>query len=219
MISQIMTDFPTKYQEYPASTASKLLDNLSMYFLTLPVESLAMEVSRDISRHRGFIEGALPALYALSTMKFASAGSFEDETDFLDVESDDGFIKKKVPQKMRKRNRQKIHTAIDTSPFVRLGVVVPLTGEAAASLSTYILTELKKALSVSIFATFLTFSLTAPVSFTSRFCGGRNWQATSKPYSSQRWKSLPKMLRLKFRQSRMSRAQQTDPMHTQWFNP
>lgn len=147
LISQIMTDFPTKYQEYPASIASKLLDNLSMYFLTLPVESLAMEVSRDISRHRGFVEGALPALYSMSTMKFASAGSFEDEIDLFDVESDDGFVKKKVPQKLRKRNRQKAHTAIDTSPFVRLGVVVPLTSEAAASLSTYILTELKKALS------------------------------------------------------------------------
>jgi hypothetical protein len=154
MITQIMKDFPTKYQEYPASIASKLLDNLSMYFVTLPVaEPLAMDVSRDISRHRGFVEGALPALYSLSTMKFASAESFEDETDLFEVESDDGFVKKKLPQKLRKRNRQKARTAVDTSPFMRLGVVVPLTNEAAASLSTYILTELKKALSVSTFAT------------------------------------------------------------------
>jgi hypothetical protein len=86
-------------------------------------------------------------------MKFASAGSFEDETDLFEVESDDGFVKKKLPQKLRKRNRQKARTAVDTSPFVRLGVVMPLTSEAAASLSTYILTELKKALSVSTFAT------------------------------------------------------------------
>ncbi|KAG2091484.1 uncharacterized protein F5147DRAFT_822994 [Suillus discolor] len=147
MISQIMTDFPTKSQEYPASIARKMLDSLSMYFLALPVESLATDVSRNISRHRGFIEGALPVLCALGTMKFTGTGSSEDEIDLFDVESDYGFIKRKVPQKMRKRNRLKVHTAIDTSLFVRLGVVVPLTSEAAASLSTHILAELKHALS------------------------------------------------------------------------
>ncbi|KAG2139121.1 uncharacterized protein EDB93DRAFT_708493 [Suillus bovinus] len=147
MISQVMTDFPTKSQDYPASIARKMLDNLSMSFLALPAESLAMDISRDISRHRGFIEGALPVLCALNTMKFADAGSFEDEIDLHDVESDDGFVKKKVPQKMRKRNRPKAQTVVDTSLFVRLGAVVPLTNEAAASLSTYILAKLKNALS------------------------------------------------------------------------
>ncbi|KAG2070627.1 hypothetical protein BDR04DRAFT_1099616 [Suillus decipiens] len=145
MISQIMTDFPTNSQEYSASIASKMLDSLSMYFLALPVESLA-EVSRDISHHRGFIDSASPVLRVLSTMKFASATSFEDETDLFDVESDDGFIKKKVPQKIRKRNRQKAHAPIDTSPFVRLGVAVPPTSEAAASLSSYVLAELRNIL-------------------------------------------------------------------------
>ncbi|KAG2160214.1 uncharacterized protein EDB93DRAFT_1324636 [Suillus bovinus] len=147
MISQIITDFPTNSQEYSASIAKKLLDSLSMYFLAFPVESLAMDVSRDISRHRGFVEGALPVLCALSTMSFAGAGSFEDEIDPFDIESDDGFVKKKVTQKMRKRNRLKAHTAIDASLFVRLGVVVPLTSEAAASLTSYILAELRNALS------------------------------------------------------------------------
>ncbi|KAG0703070.1 hypothetical protein DFH29DRAFT_918710 [Suillus ampliporus] len=147
MISQIMTDFPTKSPEYPSSLASKMLDNLSMYFLALPVESLETEVSRDISRHRGFIEGALPVLGALSTMTFASVKSFEDESDLFDVEPDDGFVKMKVPQKMRKRNRQKVHTTIDTSLFVRLDVAVPPTSEAAALLSTSILAELKQVLS------------------------------------------------------------------------
>ncbi|KAG1889225.1 hypothetical protein F4604DRAFT_1612723 [Suillus subluteus] len=147
MISHIMTGFPMKSQEYLTSIASKMLDNLSMYFLALPVESLPVEVSRDISRHRGFIEGALPVLRTLSTMKFTSAKSFEDETDPFDIESDDGFVKKKVPQKIRKRNRQKAYTAIDTSLFVRLGVVVPPTSEAAISLSSHILEELKITLS------------------------------------------------------------------------
>ncbi|KAG2131228.1 P-loop containing nucleoside triphosphate hydrolase protein [Suillus bovinus] len=147
IISQIMTDFPTKFQEYPASIAGKMLDNLSMYFLTLPDESLAMDVSRDISRHRGFIERALPVLCALDTMKFASAGSFENEIDLFDVRSDYGFTTKKVPQKMRKRNRRlKAHMTIDTSLFARLGVVVPLTSEDAASLSTHILAKLKDTL-------------------------------------------------------------------------
>jgi hypothetical protein len=153
MISQIMTDFPTKSQEYPASIARKMLDNLSMNFLAFPAESLAMDVSRDITRHRCFIEGALPALFALNTMEFFGVESFEDEIDLLD-ESDDGFVKKKVPQKMRKRNRPKAHTSIDASLFLRLDVVVPLTSEAAASLSTHILTKLKNVLSVSIFSTF-----------------------------------------------------------------
>ncbi|KAG1862479.1 P-loop containing nucleoside triphosphate hydrolase protein [Suillus tomentosus] len=143
-----MTDFPTKSQEYPASIARKMLDNLSMYFLTLPVESLARDISRDIGRHRGFIERALPVLCALNTMKFAGAGSFEDEIDLFDVYFDNGFFKK-VPQKKRKRNRPKAHAAIDTSPFVRLGVAVPLTSKAAASLSIDILAELKNALSLS----------------------------------------------------------------------
>ncbi|KAG2096334.1 uncharacterized protein F5147DRAFT_839983 [Suillus discolor] len=146
MISQIMTDFPTKSQEYPASIARKILDNLSMNFLAFPAESLAMDVSRDITRHRCFIEGALPVIFALNSMEFSGAGSFEGEIDVSD-ESDDGFVKKKVPQKMRKRNRPKAHTSIDTSLFVRLGVVVPLTSEAATSLSTQILAKLKNALS------------------------------------------------------------------------
>ncbi|KAG1807540.1 P-loop containing nucleoside triphosphate hydrolase protein [Suillus variegatus] len=134
IISQIMTNFPTKSQEYPASIARRMLDTLSMYFLAFPAESLTVDISKDIDRHSGFIEGALPVLYALNTMGIAGA------------ESDNGFVKKKVPQKMYKRNRLKGHTAIDTSLFVRLGVVVPLTSEAAASLSTHILAELKNAL-------------------------------------------------------------------------
>ncbi|KAG1851820.1 hypothetical protein C8R48DRAFT_361252 [Suillus tomentosus] len=146
MISQIMKDFPRISQDYPTSVARTMLDNLSMYFLAFPAEPLAMDVSRDISRHRGFIEDALPVLCALNTMTFSGAGSFEDEIDLLD-ESDDGFVKKKVPQKMRKRNRPKAHTSIDASLFLRLDVIVPLTSEAAASLSTHILTKLKNVLS------------------------------------------------------------------------
>ncbi|KAG1809265.1 hypothetical protein EV424DRAFT_1328374 [Suillus variegatus] len=146
MISRIMTDFPRISQEYPTSVARTMLDNLSMYFLDFPAEPLAMDVSRDISRHRGFIEDALPVLCALNTMKFSGAGSFEDEIDLFD-QPDDGFVKKKVPQKMYKRNRPKAHTSIDASLFLRLDVVVPLTSEAAASLSTHILTKLKNTLS------------------------------------------------------------------------
>ncbi|KAG2112614.1 uncharacterized protein F5147DRAFT_683711 [Suillus discolor] len=153
MISRIMTDFPRISQEYPTSVARTMLDNLSMYFSNFPAEPLAMDVSRDISRHRGFIEDALPVLCALNTMEFSGAGSFEDEIDLFN-QSDDGFVKKKVPQKMYKRNRPKAHTSIDASLFLRLDVVVPLTSEAAASLSTHILTKLKNTLSVSIFSAF-----------------------------------------------------------------
>ncbi|KAG2108067.1 P-loop containing nucleoside triphosphate hydrolase protein [Suillus discolor] len=140
MISQIMTDFPTKSQEYPASIARKMLDNLSMNFLACPAESLAMDVSRDITHHRCFSEGALPVLFALNSMEFSGARSFEDE---IFDKSNDRFVKKKV----RNRNRPKAHTSIDRSLFVRLGVVVPLTSEAAALLSTQILAKLKNALS------------------------------------------------------------------------
>ncbi|KAG1738617.1 uncharacterized protein EDB91DRAFT_1249139 [Suillus paluster] len=149
MILQILTDFPTKSQEYPSSLASKVLDNLSIYFLALPIESLETEVSRDISRHRGFIEGALPLLRALSTMKFSSANSFEDESDLFDIEPDEGFVKMKVHQKMRKRHRQKPqHAGINTSLFARLDVAVPTTSDAATALSTHILTKLKQVLSL-----------------------------------------------------------------------
>ncbi|OJA08894.1 hypothetical protein AZE42_07842 [Rhizopogon vesiculosus] len=80
MISQIMIDFPTKYQEYPSSLASKVLDRLSTYFLALPVESLATKVSRDISRNRGFIESALPLLCTLNMMTFANEKTSEAAT-------------------------------------------------------------------------------------------------------------------------------------------
>ncbi|KAG1881873.1 hypothetical protein C8R48DRAFT_682497 [Suillus tomentosus] len=145
MISQIMTDFPRKSQEYPTSVARTMLDNLSMYFLAFPDEPLAMDVARDISRHRGFIEDALHVLCRLNTMKFSGAGSFEDENNLFD-ESDDGFVKKKVPHKIRESNLPIAHTSIDASIFPRLDVVVPLTSEAAGSLSTHILTKLKNAL-------------------------------------------------------------------------
>lgn len=159
MISQIMSDFPATSQEYPSSIASKMLDSLSMYFLALPVQSLPTEVSRDISRHRGFIEGALPALSALNTMLFSNDKSFEDDINLYDVEPDDGLIiKVKVSQKMRKRKlRQKPRATVDTSLFVKLGVPVPHTSEAATSLSVVILAELNGILSVRIFAPFLCF--------------------------------------------------------------
>ncbi|KAG1720128.1 uncharacterized protein EDB91DRAFT_1257152 [Suillus paluster] len=149
IISQILTDFPKKSQEYPSSLASKILDNLSICFLALPVESLEMEVSRDISRHRGFIEGTLPLLRALSTMKFSSANSFEDESDLFDIKPDEGFVKMKVHQKMCKQHRQKPqHAGINTSLFARLDVAVPTTSNAATALSTHILAELKQVLSL-----------------------------------------------------------------------
>ncbi|KAG1738631.1 P-loop containing nucleoside triphosphate hydrolase protein [Suillus paluster] len=152
MILQIMTDFPTKSQEYPSSLASKILDNLSISFLALPIRFLEAEISSDfISHHRGFIEGALPLLCALSTMKFAGANSFEDESDVEDIEPDDEFFKKKVHQKMRKRNRRKAQRAvINISHFARLDVAVPTTSDAAAALSIHILAELKEVLSKSL---------------------------------------------------------------------
>jgi hypothetical protein len=144
-----MTDFPAKSQDYPLSLASKVLDSLSMYFLALPVESLATEVSRDIRRHRGFIEGALPVLCALSTMTFTN-----------EKLSDDGLIVKvKVSRKARQRNRQKPRASVDRSLFVKLGVIVPHTREAATLLSISILAKLKEALSVSIYTLFPAFSL------------------------------------------------------------
>jgi len=147
MISQIMSDFPTKSQEYPSSLASKVLDSLSMYFLALPVECLPTEVSRDISRNRGFIEGALPVLCALNTMTFANEKSFEEDINLYDVDPDDGFIKLKVSQKTQKRNRQKPRATINTALFVKLGVTVPHTSEAATLLTIAILVELKEILS------------------------------------------------------------------------
>jgi len=136
-----------------------MLDTLSMYFLAFPVESLAVDASRNISRHRGFIEAALPVLCALNTMTFTSEQPFEDDVDLLAIEPDDGFIKLKVPQKMRKRNRQKPRTSVDVSLFDKIDVAVPRTSEEATLWSISILAELRDILSVSILALFEHFSL------------------------------------------------------------
>jgi len=145
MITQIMIDFPTDAQEYLSSLSSKMLDILSTDILTLPIESLARDVSRDISRHRVFIEGATPVLCALSTMKFADSRLLEDN------------VRMKAPRAVRKGNRQKAPATVDTSNFIKLGVVVPPTSEAASLLSTYILSELNQILSVCMLHTFQCF--------------------------------------------------------------
>jgi len=154
MISQIIADFPTSSQEYPSSLANKMLDTLSTYFFAFPVESLTVDVSRDISRHKRYIDAALSVLCALNTMTFTSEQPLEGDADLLAIEPDDGFVRLKVPQAMRKRNHQKPRAAIDVSSFDTLGVPVPRTSEEATLWSTSILAELKVILSVSIPALF-----------------------------------------------------------------
>lgn len=166
MVSQIVDDFPTDAQEYRSSLACKMLDNVSVYALALPIESLAREVAKDIGRYRAFVEGAHPVLCALSAMKFA------DVQSLTSAESDDRVVK--TSQVMRKRNCQNARVTIDASLFIKLGMAVPSTSEAATSLSFDILEELKKILSVCILMMYFSTFLIAPSSFTSRFCGGRN---------------------------------------------
>ena len=136
-----------------------MLDTLSVYFLAFPVESLAVGVSRDIGRHKGYIDAALPVLCALHTMTFTSEQPCEGDADLLAVEPDDGFVKLKVLQKMRKRNHQKPRATIDVSFFDKLGVAIPRTSEEATLWSVSILAELKVILSVSILALFEHLSL------------------------------------------------------------
>ncbi|KAG1718561.1 hypothetical protein EDB19DRAFT_1837892 [Suillus lakei] len=147
MVSQIMVDFPKDAQEYRSSLARKMLDTVSVHVLALPIESLAREVAKDIGRYRAFIEGASPVLCALSTMKFADVKSLENNFDLFGVEPDVRFVNMQASRAMRKRDCQNALTTIDASLFVKLGMAVPPTSEAATSLSTYILAELKKILS------------------------------------------------------------------------
>ncbi|KAG1719467.1 hypothetical protein EDB19DRAFT_2045105 [Suillus lakei] len=155
MVSQIMVDFPKDAQEYHSSLARKMLDTVSVHVLTLPIESLAREVAKDIGRYRAFIEGASPVLCALSTMKFADVKSLENDFDLFGVEPDVRFVNMQASRAMRKRDCQNALTTIDASLFVKLGMAVPPTSEAATSLSTYILAELKKILSVCILTMYL----------------------------------------------------------------
>ncbi|KAG1825456.1 uncharacterized protein BJ212DRAFT_276627 [Suillus subaureus] len=131
MISQIMVDFPTDAPEYCSSLARKILDNVSVHALALPIESLTRE----------------PVLCALSTMKFADVESLESDLNIFGVEPNDRFVNMQASQAMRKRDRQNACVTIDASLFVKLGMAVPPTSEAATSLSTYILAELKTILS------------------------------------------------------------------------
>ncbi|KAG2132368.1 hypothetical protein DEU56DRAFT_981701 [Suillus clintonianus] len=147
MISQIMVDFPTDAQEYRSSLAHKMLDNLSVHVLALPVESLARDVAMDLGRYRSFIQGASPVLCALSTMKFADVKSLENDFDLFGVEPDDRFVNMQASRAMRKRDCQNARVTIDASLFATIGMDVPSTSEAATSLSTYIFAELKKILS------------------------------------------------------------------------
>jgi hypothetical protein len=65
-----MAGFPSDAQDYHSSLACKMLENVSVHALSLPIESLAREVAKDIGRYRAFIEGAHLVLRTLSTMKF-----------------------------------------------------------------------------------------------------------------------------------------------------
>ncbi|KAG1889227.1 hypothetical protein F4604DRAFT_1950186 [Suillus subluteus] len=150
MISQIMVDFPTDAQEYCSSLTRKMLDNVSVHALALPIESLAREVAKDIGRYRAFIEDALPVLCALSTMKFADVESLESDLNLFGIGPNDRFVNIQASRAIRKRDRQNACVTIDASLFVKLGMAVPPTSEAATSLSTYILAELKNILSVCI---------------------------------------------------------------------
>jgi hypothetical protein len=145
-----MDDFPTDAEEYRLSLARKMLDNVSVHALALPIESLTREVAKDIGRYRAFVEDAQPVLCALSTMKFADIQSLESDPNLFGVELDDRFINVQASRAMRKRDRQNACVTIDASLFVKIGVAVPPTSEAATSLSTYILRELKKILLVCI---------------------------------------------------------------------
>ncbi|KAG1864912.1 hypothetical protein F4604DRAFT_1683323 [Suillus subluteus] len=147
MISQIMVDFPTDAQEYYSSPARKILDNMSVHALALPIESLTREVAKDIGRYRAFIEDAQPVLCALSTMKFVDVKS---DPNLFGVEPNDRSVNMQASRAMRKHDRQNTCVTIDASLFAKLGMAMPPTSEAATSLSTYILAELKKILSVCI---------------------------------------------------------------------
>ncbi|KAG2034062.1 hypothetical protein BDR03DRAFT_993883 [Suillus americanus] len=142
MISQIMVDFPIDAQEYRSSLARKMLENVSIHALALPIESLTREVAKDIGRYRAFIEDAQAVLCALSTMKFADVKSLESDPNLFGVQPN-----MQASRAMRKRDRQNASVTIDASLFVKLGMAVPPTTEAATSLSTYILAELKNVLS------------------------------------------------------------------------
>jgi hypothetical protein len=142
-----------------------MLDSVSVYVLALPIESLAREVAKDIGRYRAFIEGAQPVLCALSTMKFADAKSLKTRSDPnpFGVEPDDRVFNMQASRVMRKRDCQDARVTIDASLFVKLGMAVPPTSEAATSLSIYILAELKKILSVCILMIyFSTFTDSSP---------------------------------------------------------
>ncbi|KAG2034294.1 hypothetical protein BDR03DRAFT_1093813 [Suillus americanus] len=155
MISQIMVDFPTDAPEYCSSLARKMLDNLSVHALALPIQSLTREVAKDIGRYRAFIEDAQPVLCALSTMEFAVVELLEGNLNFFGVEPNDKFVNMQASRAMRKRDRQNTSVTIDASLFVKLGMAVPPTSEAATSLSTYILAEMKMILSVCVLIMYL----------------------------------------------------------------
>ncbi|KAG2360020.1 hypothetical protein BDR07DRAFT_1487588 [Suillus spraguei] len=124
-----------------------MLDSVSVYALALPIVSLEREVARDIGRYRAFIEGTQPVLGALSTMKFADVKSLKSDSNLFGVEPGDGVVNMQASQIMHKRDYQNTRVTIDASLFVKLGMAVPPTSEAATSLSAYILSELKKILS------------------------------------------------------------------------
>jgi len=164
MISQVI-DFPNDAKEYRSSLARKILDNVSVYALALPIESLTRDVAKDIGRYRAFIEGAQPVLCALSTMKFADVRLLGRDPNLFGMERNDRSINMQASQDAPKRNRQNACITIDTSLFVKLGVAVPTTKEAATSLSTYILAELKKILSVCILTMYFSTSFDSSPKF------------------------------------------------------
>lgn len=137
LVEAIMNNFPTEAKLFDTSLASALLSSLSLYFWSL---DYTCQSSLGCYSAINVVE---PVLQILSNPDafFDDSQSVEELVVLMDEE--DSFFKKRQTQKHRKKNSraQRPIVSVDSKPFARLGIPVPVTRSEASRQTERILQD------------------------------------------------------------------------------
>ncbi len=148
----ILERFPKAPRDFTSSLAAQLLSHLPLFYLFLPSSAAAEVPAASIRICRQQTESAIPALDALSKLRFDSDGE-EDAQDELSGEfADFEFAVKRKKQSKRKQGKRSQRGAflVDTKVIINYGAEVPQTRMDAELLCQSILASQKDALQVRL---------------------------------------------------------------------